>query len=261
MNTDHVVGVGAGASVFGDGFAWMLVFLCVQVTWIVVACRARFVALAVFLPGPWFLLRTGMSMRRLVLEQSRERAALRCELATLLEYLSASSASGLHLRQCLPREGSQFKSHRLRDALAAVEQARVLGFDVNASLQSQGLLLLARQGEERYLGQLFLSLALSERLGANTTRLLEALRTRLEERLALLRKVRIDTAQVRLQATVLCLAPFCFGTGYALVFPARFAFFLSSVTGGVLLAVAIGATSLGGFLTWRLVSRWTDSCA
>ena len=233
----------------------------ILVVWAVLATRLRLSAVAIVVPGPWICTWAFCHAKRVLLDGRRQRGALRNDLRVILDHLMAASAAGLHVRQALPRGSGEFESRLMIQTLAALDHARALGLDVNRALQCQGGRLSLQKDEGRYLGHLLVSLALCERMGVNTSRLLGALRTRLDERLALLRKLRVETAQVRFQALVLCVAPFAFGAGYAVIFPARFAYFLDSPVGHCLLCASIVSTTLGGFLTWRMAQRWGSTCA
>lgn len=241
--------------------AWALFTGCALLAWSVSLLRTPKGAsgLEVFLPALWILRRFHGSHLAPWLQRRRERALFLSELRAVVDHLAAASAVGLHLRQALPREVDGIRSSVLRGVLVALEQARLLGEDVNARMEREGRRLLAARGEERYAGLLFVNLAVSERLGANTQALVRALRARLDVRITLLRKLRVDTAQVRFQGVVLCIAPFLVGAGYALVFPHRFAFFLESTLGHALLALILMLVLLGGGISWRCVARWTET--
>ncbi|MCA2959181.1 MAG: hypothetical protein IOD12_02955 [Silvanigrellales bacterium] len=223
--------------------------------------RQKFFYIVLFLPLAWILLLGHTRVLGPWLKRRKERSLFLAELRMLIDHLSAATSVGLHLHQSFPRDAETYLSLTLRNTFAALERSRILGEDTNALMEKEGRLLLLGKGEERYAGLLFASLAVSERMGANTSKLLQALRVRLDARHALLRKVRIDTAQARFQGVVLCLAPFLLGGGYAFIFPRRFAFFLDTPIGNGLLAVILALTLLGGAVTWRLVSRWTETIA
>ena len=223
--------------------------------------RQKFFHIVMFFPLAWILLLGHTRVLGPWLKRRKERSLFLAELRMLLDHLSAATSVGLHLLQSFPRDGESYLSPVLRNTFAALERSRILGEDTNAIMEKEGRHLLSKNGEERYAGLLFTSLAVSERMGANTSKLLQALRDRLDARHALLRKIRIDTAQARFQGAVLCLAPFFMGGGYAFVFPRRFSFFLDTPIGNGLLVVILALTLLGGAVTWRLVSRWTETIA
>lgn len=223
--------------------------------------RLKWLPLTLLTPFGWFVHELYERFLKLWIRRRRERAVFLSELRSLLDTLGAATSVGLHVRQAIPREAVRFQSSALRGALEALECARLLGEDFNATLEREGRRLLSEAGEERYAGILFASLAVSERLGANTNNLLQALRARIDGRQALLRKIRIDTSQARFQGAVLCIAPFVLGGGYAFVFPKRFEFFLESSVGNGLLILIFALTLVCGAVTWRLVSRWTETIA
>jgi Flp pilus assembly protein TadB len=184
-----------------------------------------------------------------------ERAAVTFDLRKLLDDVEGGLAVGLHVRQAFPSDGRGYRSRIVASTLRALAESHE-SCDGAAALEAEAHRLLAAPQEDfRLLGAFLSSLALCEKVGANTGNLLRAMRGRLEEREALRRRMRADTAQIRFQAWVLCCAPSAFGIGHALVFPSRSAFFVSSGLGLICLTVVMVGNLAGAGWAWLLCQR------
>lgn len=175
----------------------------------------------------------------------REEKKITNEIPNLIDFLKSYLYAGLLPIQAISHALRQKKwCHTIRSTLGVVLNSNMQGKSLNACL-TQGILKTQGKESRKYLHLLLSSLRLGCDTGANLIQILEKVQSKTEEKIQLERKIKVATAQIRLQALIIILAPFFLAFILYFLSPAYILFFIETQFGNFLLLIMIILNIIG----------------
>jgi tight adherence protein B len=183
----------------------------------------------------------------------REEKKVIQEIPNLVDFLRSYLMAGFILPNAITAVLKQKKwSAPIQYSLTSVSNHFAQGKSFRESL-SMGIEYAKAKKSRQYLCLLYLSLRLGSATGENLTHILEKMKHKTQDRLGLERKLRMTTAQMRLQALVITLAPSCLGGVVYLLSPDSILFFFQTFVGNALLILMIILNSLGAYFIFQIL--------
>ena len=196
---------------------------------------------------------------RLAAERRLLATAYEPQLVSVIENLRGCLKAGMPLADALEFVYVKKDWIGAIDAvLKTVCQCRERGMAVRESLHA-AMFALPRVGPQRFLRQLLHSLMIGQEMGGNVTKLLEKVQQKTQDSMELQRKIKVSTAQMRMQAWVVTLAPLVLAIILLVLSPGYILFFFQSVPGLLLLALMIFLNIVGAVLL-KQISKVDEIC-
>jgi tight adherence protein B len=190
-----------------------------------------------------------------ILEKRRYARWSDSEVPSLLSDLAATARAGVNLRQGFSHVSSSRKWRGVcRDVLDEV----LVSFDSGCSLSHvlQNKTFDRRDALAQRLGVCLRVLAVSASTGGNVVRLLESSAEGARGTVRLRQRAKALTAQMRLQATVVSLAPLCVVLVLEVLSPSSLRVFVSDPVGVGLGAIMACSNLAGVAFLWRIARSW-----
>lgn len=183
----------------------------------------------------------------------REEKKIIREIPTLIDFLKSYMLAGLLLPAATMAVLKQKKwCYPIQYSLTHICNNYAQGKSFKICL-TEAILLAKERKTRQYLSILYLSLRLGCSTGENLTQILEKVKDKTNDRLHLDRKLKMTTAQMRLQSMVIILAPIVLALIIYLIFPDYILFFFQTGIGNMLLCLMIALNLLGGYFINRIL--------
>ncbi|MES2615767.1 MAG: hypothetical protein V4591_10165 [Bdellovibrionota bacterium] len=175
------------------------------------------------------------------------------EIPALIDFIKSYLLAGLLLPSALTFVLKQKKwCSPIQNSLSAICNNYAHGKSFQESLYC-GINLTKTKQSYQYLCIFYLSLRLGYSTGENMTHILEKVKYKTQDRLNLERKLKMTTAQMRLQSLVIILSPFFLGFIIFLVSPEYILFFFQETVGRFLFIFMIILNVLGAYFLNRIL--------
>jgi tight adherence protein B len=176
------------------------------------------------------------------------------EIPTLIDFLRSYLLAGMILPNALSLVLKQKKWCKpIMSCLSEICHEHAKGTRFQECL-SHGIDFAKQTNSRQYLCLLFLSLRAGISCGENIGSILEKVKTKTQDRLELNRKLKLITAQMRLQSLVILLAPMGLGIIIQLISPNYLHFFFTSKCGHFLFAIMIILNLLGAYFLKKILT-------
>ncbi len=175
------------------------------------------------------------------------------EIPILIDFLKSYLQAGL----LLPMSVSSVLKQRkwclpIQNSLIYICNNYAQGKSFKESL-SAAILLVKEKKSRQYLCLLYLSLRIGCASGENIIQIIDKVKNKTQDRLSLERKLKITTAQMRLQSIVIILSPFFLAFIVYLISPEYILFFFNEIIGRALLTVMIVLNVLGAYFLQKIL--------
>ena len=175
------------------------------------------------------------------------------EIPKLIDFLKSYLLAGLLLPNAMTAVLKQKKwCYPIRYSLTYICNHFDQGNSFKDSL-SFGIEFTKAKKSRQYLCFLFLALRLGCSTGENLTQILEKMKDKTQDRLNLERKLKMTTAQMRLQSLVIILAPLFLSFILYLLSPEAILFFFRSPIGNILLVFMVILNIFGAYLIHQIL--------
>ena len=182
-----------------------------------------------------------------LLSRREEKKSIK-EIPKLIDFLKSYLLAGLLLPNAMTAVLKQKNwCYPIRYSLTSICNHFDQGKSFKESL-SFGLEFTKANKSRQYLCFLFLALRLGCSTGENLTQILEKMKEKTKDRLNLERKLKMTTAQMRLQSLVIILAPLFLSFILYLLSPEAILFFFRSSVGNILLIFMVILNFIGAYL-------------
>ncbi len=176
------------------------------------------------------------------------------EIPKLIEYLSSYIKSGIQVSQAIQFISKKNKwSSPIQNALSQITNYNSQGMSFESSVKIT-IFSIPKNKFNHFLHFFLSSLRLGHTSGGNMVTILEKVKNKIESSILLDQKIRATTAQMRLQAFVISLAPFVLALVIWFLSPSYILFFFNNEIGNCLLAIMI-ILNVIGFYFLKLISR------
>ena len=182
----------------------------------------------------------GVSQRK-----AKEHEALRDQVPEALRCMEASLHAGESLPQAFSEVASELPSPT-KELFARVSQDLELGYSMNEALTR-----FHKRAELPELAFVAMALDVQYACGGSATPILRSAERSVSQGVNLKRSLRVQTAQARLSAQIVCVMPFALLFVLSAVSPGFLDPFFNSTEGVVLFAAALGMQALGVVLVKR----------
>lgn len=185
--------------------------------------------------------------------QRNEEKKITKEIPTLIDFLKSYMIAGLLLPNALEEVLKNKKWCRpISDTLNYICSNYMQGKSFKESL-TNGINLVKYKKSRQYLCLLFVSLRLGYSTGENLTQILEKVKNKTQDRINLERKLKVTTAQMRLQATVIILSPLFLSIIVYFISPEYILFFFRTSMGLSLFILMIFMNICGAYFLNRIL--------
>jgi tight adherence protein B len=178
---------------------------------------------------------------------NRERNKINKEIPALIDFLKSYVLAGLLLPSAIMEVQKQRKwCHAIEYSLQIISSNYAQGKSFRESL-NLGIEISKIDQKQQFLCLLYLSLRLAYSTGENTASILEKVKQKTLDRLTLERKMKMVTAQMRMQSSVITSAPSFIAFVLYFVSPSYLLFFIHNSLGNLLLFIIIILNFLGAY--------------
>lgn len=174
------------------------------------------------------------------------------QICSLIEILMGCLGAGLPISDAL---GFAYSKRSwvpsIDSALKTICHGRERGMSVRQCFEA-ATLNLATFGPDRFLRQLLHSLMIGHEMGGNLTNLLKKIQVKTQDSMELQRKISVSTAQMRMQAWVVALAPLALALILLVISPEHVLFFFKSMVGFAILLMMIFLNVVGAIILVKI---------
>ncbi len=176
------------------------------------------------------------------------------QIPKLIEYLTSYIRSGIQVSQAIQFISKKNKwSSAIQNTLFQITNYNSQGMSFESAVNIT-IFSIPKNKYNHFLHFFLSTLRLAHTSGGNMVTIFERVKNRIESNIILDQKIRATTAQMRLQAFIISLAPFVLALIIWFLSPSYILFFFNNEIGKLLLAIMIILNAIG-FYFLKLISR------